>query len=257
MKIPFFFYIYKNTVLISKNIKEHEMRMKLMINKSEEYGLKINWKKTKIMLIGDVKEKFEDQWMKDNIEVVEEFNYLGAMINSKNDCSNEIKRRLSMAKKSMTDLQVIFKDKAISKRTKIRLVKTLIHPIELYGAETWTIKKREEERIRSFELWCWRRMLRVSWTEKRTNESIVREIGEKMGLMNVVKQRILRYYGHIVRMTGRNLEKTIMQGKMEGCRQRGRPRPRWIDQIRTYTGKTSGMCKEDGDGQKVMEKDYL
>ena len=143
-------------------------------------------------------------------------------------------RRLTLGRIAMTSMSKIWKDSAISKSTKTRLVRALVFPIALYGCESWTTRKTEKKKIASFENWCWRRMLRVSWTDRRTNASIDEEIGSGTTLLNQALKQKLSYFGHVVRADG--LEKSLMLGMGEGKRNRGRPRARWMDEILERTG---------------------
>ena len=126
---------------------------------------------------------------------------------------------------------------ACSKATKTKLVQTLIFPTVTYECESWTINKADQDIINAFEIWCWRRMLRVPWTAKRTNLSILEEIGTKR-LLDKVNQHTLSYFGHIARRQGECLEKVVLQGKIEGTRRPGCPRSRWIDRVKNLVGKS-------------------
>ncbi|XP_062532329.1 uncharacterized protein LOC134201487 [Bombyx mori] len=143
-----------------------------------------------------------------------------------------------MAKSSMSQLQKIWKNRGIGLKTKTRLVRTLVFSIFLYGAATWTLKAADRMRIDAFEMWCWRRMLRIPWTAFRTNVSILKQLGIKIRLSTVCLKRILEYFGYIARKDGDNLEKLMITGKVEGNRSRGRSQTRWSDQIRTALDST-------------------
>ena len=133
-------------------------------------------------------------------------------------------------KKSYDNLDSILKSKDITLSTKLHLVKTMVFPVVMYGCESWTIKKAEHRRIDAFELWCWRRLLRVSWTARRTNQSILKEISSEYSLEGLILRLKLQYFGHLMQRTD-SLEKTLMQGKIEGQRRRGQQRIRWLDGI--------------------------
>ena len=150
-----------------------------------------------------------------------------------------LRHRLAMARTAMTQLSKIWADRSITKTTKIRLVKALVFPIATYGCESWTMTSSNTDKINAFELWCWRRMLRINWTMKRTNRSVLREVGSKMSLLAQINSQTLSYFGHIARRSGPCLEKVVMQGKIEGARKRGRPRMRWFDRIKTLVGQSS------------------
>ena len=146
------------------------------------------------------------------------------------ECSHEIKRSLLLGRKVMTNLDSIFKSRDITLPTKVRLVKALVFPVVMYGCESWTIKKAEHGRIAAFELWCWRRLLRVPWTARRSNQSILKEISPECSLEGLMVKLKLQYFGHLMQRTN-SLEKTLMIRKTEGRRRRGQYRMRWLDGI--------------------------
>ena len=156
--------------------------------------------------------------------------FLGSKITADGDCSHEIKRHLLLGRKVMTNLDSILKSRDITLPTKVRLVKALVFPVVIYGCESWTIKKAEHRRIDVFELWCWRRLLRVPWSERRSNQSILKEISPGCSLEGLMLKLNLQYFGHLMRRAD-TLEKTLMLGKIEGRRRRGRQRVRWLDGI--------------------------
>ena len=153
-------------------------------------------------------------------ETVSDFIFLGSKITADGDCSHEIKRSLLLGRKVMTNLDSMLKSRDITLPTKIRLVKAMVFPVVLYGYESWPVKKAEHRRINAFELWCWRRLLRVPWTARRFNQSILKEISPKCSLEGLMLKLKLQYFGHLMRRTG-SLEKTLMLGKIEGGRRRG------------------------------------
>ena len=130
----------------------------------------------------------------------------------------------------MTNLESILKSRDITLSTKVRLVKAMVFPVVMYGCESWTIKKAERRRIDAFELWCWRRLLRVPWTARRSSQSILKEISPGCSLVGLILKLKLQYFGHLMRRAD-SLEKTLMLGKIEGRRRRGRQRMRWLDGI--------------------------
>ena len=151
--------------------------------------------------------------------------FLGSKITADGDCSHEIKRRLLLGRKVMTNLDSILKNRDITLPTKVHLVKAMVFPVVMYGCENWTIKKAEQRRIDVFELWCWRRLLRVPWTTRRSNQSILKEISPECSL-----KLKLQYFGHLKWRTD-SLENNLMLGKTEGGRRRGWQRMRWLDGI--------------------------
>ena len=159
----------------------------------------------------------------ETVETVTDFIFLGSEITADGDCSHEIKRRLLLGRKVMTNLDSIFKIRHITVPTKVHLVKAMVFPVVMYGCERWTIKKAECQRIDAFELWCWRRLLRVPWTARRSSQSILKKISPEYSLEGQMLKLKLQYFGHLMRRTD-SLEKTLMLGKIEGRRRRGRQR---------------------------------
>ena len=143
----------------------------------------------------------------------------------------------------MTNLDSIFKSRDIILPTKVRLVKAMVFPVVMYGCESWTIKKAERQRIDAFELWCWRRLLRVPWSARRSNQSILKEISPEYSLGGLMLKLKLQYFGHLMRRTD-SLEKTLMLGKTEGRRRRGRQRMRWLDGITDSVDMSLGKLRE-------------
>ena len=173
----------------------------------------------------------------EKIGVVRDFIFLGAKIEDSGSCKGDILRRLALGRAAMTGLTKIWKDKDITITTKCRIVNALVFPVVLYGCESWTIRKAERRRIDSFELWCWRRLLRIPWTARRTNKSVIEEIKAINPLETLIKKQQLSYFGHIMRREN-SLEKSIMLGMGGGSRKRGRPRARWLDDIKAVTNCT-------------------
>ena len=154
----------------------------------------------------------------------------GSKITAVGDYSHEIKRCLLLARKVMTNLGSILKSRDITLPTKVHLVKDMVFPVVMYGCESWTVKKAEHRRIDAFELWCWRRLLRVPWTASRSNQSILKEISPGISLEGMMLKLKLQYFGHLMWRVD-SLEKTVMLGGIGGRRRRGRPRMRWLDGI--------------------------
>ena len=156
----------------------------------------------------------------ETVETVADFIFLDSKITADGDCSNEIKRRLLLGKKAMTNLDSILKSRGITLPTKICLVKAMVFPVVKYECEYWTIKKAEHRRIDAFELWCWRRFLRVPWTARRSNQSILKEISHECSLEGLMLKLKLQYFGHLMRRAD-SLEKTLMLGGIGGRRRSG------------------------------------
>ena len=163
------------------------------------------------------------------METVTDFILGGSKITADGDCTREIKRCLLHGRKAMTNLDSILKSRDITLPTKIHRVKAMVFPVLMYGCESWIIKKAEHQRTDAFELWCWRRLLRVPWTARRSNQSILKEINPEYSLGGLMLKLKLQYFGHLIWRTD-TLEKTLMLGKIEG-RRRGRQRMRWLDGI--------------------------
>ena len=162
----------------------------------------------------------------ETVETVTDFIFLGSKITADGDCSHEIKRFLLLGRKAMTNLDSILKSRDMTLPTKICLVKAMLFPVVMYGCVSWTIKKAEHWRIDAFELWCWKRLLRVAWTTRRSNQSILKEISPEYSLEGLM----LKLKLHLIRRTD-SFEKTLMLGKIEGRRRRGWQRMRWLDGI--------------------------
>src|SRR5574341_300514 len=166
----------------------------------------------------------------ETVETVTDFIFLGSKITADGDCSHEIKRRLLLGRKVLTNIDSILKSRDITLSTKVHLVKAMVFPVVMYGCEIWTVKKAERRRIDAFELWCWRRLLRVPWTARRSNQSILKEISPGISVEGMMLKLKLQYFGHLMRRVD-SLEKTMMLGRTGGRRRRGRQRMRWLDGI--------------------------
>ena len=194
---------------------------------SEKVGLKLNIQKTKIMASSPI-----TSWQIDGetMETVTDFILGGSQITVDGVCSHEIKRCLLLERKAMTNLDSILKSRDITLLTKICLVKAMIFPVVMYRCESWTLKKAECQRIDAFELWCWRRLLRVFWTARRFSQLILKEISPECSLEGLMLKLKLHYFGHLMRRTD-SFEKTLMLGEIEGRRRRGWQRMRWFYDI--------------------------
>ena len=163
--------------------------------KGKKVGLKLNIQKTKIMAASPITSWQIDE---ETVETVADFIFLGSQTTADSDCSHEIKRRLLLERNVMTNLDSILKSRDITLPTKVRLVKAMVFPVVMYGCESWTIKKTEHRRIDGFEQWCWRRLLRVPWTARRSNQCILKEICPGCSLEGLMLKLKLQYFGHLV-----------------------------------------------------------
>ena len=189
---------------------------------SEKVGLKLSIQKTKIIASGPI-----TSW-EIHGETVSDFILGGSKITADGDCSHEMKRRLLLGRKVMTNLDSIFKSRDITMPTKVHLVKAMVFPVVMYGCNSWTVKKAENQRIDAFELWCWRIFLRVPWTARRSNQSILKEISPGCSLEGLMLKLKLQYFGHLMRRVD-SLKKTLMLGGIGGRRRRG-----WQDEMAAW-----------------------
>ena len=184
-----------DTTLMAESEEELKSLLIKVKEESEKVGLKLNIQKTKIRASGPI-----TSWQIDGetVETVSDFIFLGSKITADGDCSHEIKRRLLLGWKVMTNLVSILKSRDINLPTKVHLVKAMVSPVVIYGCESWTVKKAECRKIDAFELWCWRRLLRVPWTARRSNQSILKEISPGCSLEGLMLKLKLQYFGHLM-----------------------------------------------------------
>ena len=184
-----------DTTLMAESEEELKSLLMKVKEESEKVGLKLNIQKTQIMASGPI-----TSWEIDGetVETVSDFIFGGSKITTDGDCSHEIKRCLLLGRKVMTNLDSILKGRGITLPTKVRLVKAMVFPVVMYGCESWTVKKAERQRIDAFELWCWKRLLRVPWTARRSNQSILKEISPGISLEGMMLKLKLQYFGHLM-----------------------------------------------------------
>jgi len=221
----------------------NDMAVKL-VNESKISNMLFNAMKTKIMVAGRQNTRVNLQIDGEQIERVEQFKFLVSMKTVSADCTTEIRRRICLAKVKAVKLDTIWRSRHIKKALKVRLMKSFVYSVFLYRAESWTIKTRDRDGRNRLEMWCWRRLLGVSWREHRTNESIL----DKMGLMKSVARLKLQYFGHVVRGSAGKLSLTILEGALDGTRHQGAPRMSWIHNVLKWSGKTYEELK-------VLEQD--
>ena len=214
-----------DTILMAESKEERKSLLMKVKEESEKVGLILNIQKTKILASCPI-----TSWKIDGDIPVRSFIFLDSKISADVDCSHEIKRCLLLGRKVMTNLDSIFKSRDITLPTKVCLVKAMVFPVVIYGCECWTIKKAEHRKIDAFELWCWRKLLKVPWTTRRSNQSSLKEINPEYSLEGLMLKLKRQYFCHLMRRTD-SLEKSLILGKIEGGRRRGRQRMRWFDGI--------------------------
>ena len=205
-----------DTTLMAESEEELKSLLMKVKEESEKVGLKLNIQKMKIMAFGPI-----TSWQiaGETMETVIDFIFGGSQITADGDCTHEIKRRLLLGRKVTTNLDSILKYRDITLPTKVRLVEALVFPVVMYRCESWAVNKSEHQRTDAFEMWCWRRLLRVPWTARRSNQSILKEISPEYSLEGLMLKLKLQYFGHLLRRTD-SLEKTLIVGKIEGKRRR-------------------------------------
>ena len=207
-------YTHDTTLMAERKELKSLLKVK---EESEKVGLRLNIQKTKIMASGPI-----TSWQIDGemVETVADFILGGSKITADGDCSHEIKRLLLLGRKVMTNLVSVLKSRDITLPTKVHLVKAMVFPVVMCGCESWTIKKAEHRRFDAFELWCWRTLLRVPWTARRSNQLILKEIRLEYSLERLMLKLKRQYFGHLMQRTD-SFEKSLMLGKIEGGRRRG------------------------------------
>lgn len=229
-----------DTALLADNITSTRRILHKVDTAGRKTGLKLNAKKTKVLHIKGRNSQSEEHTKVKvdgtNLETVKQFKYLGSIKTDDGSCTQDIKVRIAMAKQKMVQLNNIWKDRGIPNVLKVNILKCLIWPVATYGCEAWTLKKDEEKKINAAELWFYRRLLRIQWTEKRTNNSVLEELAVKPELLSKINRRKLNYLGHANRNTRTNLMATVLQGKVEAKRNRGRPPISYMASITANSG---------------------
>ncbi len=222
---------------------------------SKKYGMEISQEKTKVMTNQYAQITQPIKIENKTLEEVKSFKYLGATISDEGS-KPEIMSRIAQANNALAKLQPIWKSQTIRLETKLKLMKSLVHSIFLYGSETWTINKEIEKRITAFENKCYRRILNIKFQDKVSNERLHQMLDEAIGsrdqLMDIIKRRKLKWYGHVTR--GNGLSKTILQGTVQGKRKQGRPKKTWMDNIKEWTGMNHNQIKSEASNRNQWKK---
>ena len=226
-----------DTVLMAEN----EQQLQLIVDKVNQvgrlYGMEMNVKKTKTMVISKNSDKQTIKIKIDGkvLEQVDKYVYLGQLINNDANCDTEIRRRLEIARGAFSKLNVTLTTNKISLETRKRLWKCYVWSTLLYGAETWTVRNEMVKKIEAFEMWAYRKMLRIAWIDKVTNVEVLMRVCMRKTLLNTIKQRKMSYFGHMVRRE--DMQRLLLEGYINGRRGRGRPRVSWMRNITEWTGK--------------------
>ena len=231
---------YADDTTLMAEIEELKNLLMKVKEESEKVGLKLNIQKTKIMASGPITSREIDG---ETVETMSDFIFLGSKITADGDCSHEIKRPLLLRRKVMTNLDSILKSRDITFPTKVHLVKAMVFPVVMYGCESWTVKKAERRNSDAFELWCWRRLLRVPWTARRSNQSILKELSPGCSLEGLMLKLKLQYFGHLMQRVD-SLEKILMLGGIGDRRRRGQQRMRWLDGITDSMGMSLSKLRQ-------------
>ncbi|GFS06155.1 endonuclease-reverse transcriptase [Elysia marginata] len=222
---------------MSDNITSMRKILHRVDESGKKAGLKLNAKKTKVMQLKPENSSLYDVKIDQTVlENVEDFKYLGSVKTIDGSCSKDIKMRIGMAKKKMIKLINVWKDHNIPIELKLKLLKCLIWPVMMYGCEAWSQKKDDDKRIEAAEMWFYRRILRVKWTDKRTNESVLKELKTERTLLNLINARKLKYVGHALRNHRTSLMKTVCEGRLDGRRRKGRPPISLVTNLTTACG---------------------
>lgn len=234
-----------DTTIISSSASGIRKYFQDLVTESKYYNMEINATKTKVMVVSRQEGvQLEVNHGGQQLEQVQSFKFLGSYKTATGDCTKDIKIRAALARQKATELINIWKDRNINTVLKVRVMKQMVWAVFLHGAEGWTIKKSDKNRIEALEMWCWRKMLGVSWREHRTNKSILEELDVERELMAKVVKLKLQYFGHVARGSAGQLALTVLEGSMEGTRYQGKPRRQWLNDIEDWTGYKYIQLKE-------------
>ena len=228
-----------DTVMLASNPEDIQHLLQRLVMCCENYGLKINTRKTKLMIVS---KSLSSQTQvnivinNDTVETVQTYKYLGAWLDRSGDVTREIRARIEIARAAFLKLRKFFTSRNICKELKMRMLRCYVFSTLLYGAEAWTLKRCHLKNLEAFEMWCYRRVWRISWTERVTNEEVLRRMGVSCEIVNTIKRRKLEYLGHIMRGPKYALLQLIVQGKISGKRSIGRRRASWLKNLRDWFG---------------------
>lgn len=228
-----------DTVVIASGLPELQLLMDRIVQHSGRYGLSMNTSKTKLMIFSKTQIKADLRVCGESIEQVPSLRYLGTLVNQQSDAKIEIKARIEQARKTLINLKTLLANRNLDLGLRIRLLRCYVFPVLLYGCESWTLDAATEKRIDAFEMYAYRRLLRVSWTERKTNVEILNRMGKNKELLLTVKERKLQYIGHIMRGERYEILRLIIEGKVEGKRSVGRRQNSWLKDLRRWLGRTS------------------
>ena len=224
-----------------KDNRSLQNQVELTRKAAEQAGLIINIKKTKTMVFGDRNIEHELQIAGENIKNVEKFDYLGSLLTWDNNCSEDIKRRIDKATGVMASLKHIWNSKKLQVKNKLKLLTTCVFSVLLYAPETWTLKENDKKKLLAFEMKCYRRILRINWKDMVRNDDIRKKISKEETIIDIIKRKKLRLFGHICRMDDSRLIKHTVFARMNGKPRRGRPHREWLDDITEWC-KSSGQA---------------
>lgn len=228
-----------DTAIMAESLEDLQTLLNAVNNACKEKGLSVNTKKTKWMVVGKI--NIENPKLKlggKTLDRVQHFRYLGSWINCRVESDEEISTRIELARKTFTSWSSVLCNRNLSINIRLRVLKCYVWSVLLYGCETWTLKVKHLNKLEAFELWCYRRMLKIPWTAHVTNESVLKSLHKERELTNIIKSRKVEYFGHIMRGHKYHMLRLIMQGKIEGKRWIGRKQLSWLRNIRHWTGRT-------------------
>ncbi len=222
-------------MLVADSVEKLQHLLNVTVRASEEKGLRVNMDKTKVMVASKTNTpRIRIEVGGRRIEQVEKFSYLGSWITEDGRCDKEIRMRIGIAKSAFKKMKTYLTNRKLSTRIRKRAAKTFVWSTLLYGCETWTVSRRMQEKLEAAEMWLWRRILKIPWTERRTNAEVLRQMGTERELMMTIRKRQMRFLGHVMRRN--EMESVVLTGMVEGRRARGRQREKFMDGMMRVTG---------------------